>query len=325
MIEIETEGTLSSITTHLNEVARNFQTTWFRGQPDFEHKLVPSIFRQGSKYGVTYHEQKMFFEFKRRYPDQSENHKTTYEWLTLMQHYGLPTRLLDWSSNLLVGLYFCCVNNKEKDGALFVFDPTNMERIFSFNELLEMQVQEKSRSDFFHRLIYQSDSLLPITSKLNGISLQELRDDLYKRSKFCGLSTSSSAALESLEIKTELPNTLDMNGNVMPHVFQDIKRAFSNIVPFRAPHLNPRIRQQHGYFTFHGGMFFDGEEFIPVGQMEDEMYSGNSLIKIKIAKEDKESILKELFYAGIKEATLFPEMEFQARDIKALYSSVLSS
>lgn len=281
MIEIEAEGTLSSITTRLSEVAENFQTTWFRGQPNYENKLVPSIFRQGPQFGVTYHEQKMFDEFKRRYPDQSDNHKTTYEWLTLMQHYGLPTRLLDWSSNLLVGLYFCCVNDKQDDGALFIFDPTNMESMYSFNEMLEMQVQEKSRSDFFGRLIYRFDSFLDVTSRLNGFSLQELRDDLYKRAQFCGLSTGSSAAFESLEVKTELPNTQDINGNAVPHVFQDIKRAFSNIVPFKAPHLNPRTRQQHGYFTFHGGMFIDGEEFIPVGQMEDEMYGGNSLLRLK--------------------------------------------
>uniref|UniRef100_A0A3B0MK21 FRG domain-containing protein n=1 Tax=Arsenophonus endosymbiont of Trialeurodes vaporariorum TaxID=235567 RepID=A0A3B0MK21_9GAMM len=66
-----------------------------------------------------------------------------------MQHYGLPTRLLDWSSNLLVGLYFCRIKSLDKDGALFIFDPTLMESMYKFNELLEMQVQEKSRSDFF--------------------------------------------------------------------------------------------------------------------------------------------------------------------------------
>lgn len=325
MREIEAAGTLSSITSCLDEVAGDFKTTWFRGQPNYDHKLVPSIFRQGKAFGVTYNEQRMFDEFKRRYPDQSENHKTTYEWLTLMQHYGLPTRLLDWSSNLLVGLYFCCINDIENDGALFIFDPTSMERMYSFSELLEMQVQEKTRSDFYHRIIYRLDSYLDETSKLNGISIRDLRNDLYKRVAFCGLSTGSSANFDSLEIKTELPNTQDINGNIVPHVFQDIKRAFSNIVPFKAPHLNPRIRQQHGYFTFHGGMFIDGEEFIPVGEMEHEMYTSTSLIKLKILKEHKAGILKELAYAGIKEATLFPEMEYQAREIKALYSSAISS
>jgi len=200
-----------------------------------------------------------------------------------------------------------------------------MEAKYRFNEFLEMQVQEKSRSDFFNRIIYQLDHMLDGSCKLNGISIQELRNDLYKRSKFCGLSTGSTASFDSLELKTELPNTQDLDGNLVPYVFSDVKRAFSNIVPFKAPHLNPRIRQQHGYFTFHGGMFIDGDEFIPVGEMENEMYTGSSLIKLKISKEHKGKLLEELSYAGIKEATLFPEMEYQAREIKMLYSSVISS
>ncbi|GLR08478.1 hypothetical protein GCM10007905_11970 [Mixta theicola] len=114
----------------------------------------------------------MFEEFKRHYPEQSNNHKNTYEWVTLMQHYGLPTRLLDWSGNLLVGLYFCCINDSDKDGVIFIFDPTYLDENYKFNELLEMQVQEKSRDDFFHRIIYQLDDVLDGSCKLNGISIQ---------------------------------------------------------------------------------------------------------------------------------------------------------
>jgi FRG domain len=38
-----------------------------------------------------------------------------------MQHYGLPTRLLDVTFNPLVGLYFACWNDKDKDGELITF------------------------------------------------------------------------------------------------------------------------------------------------------------------------------------------------------------
>lgn len=325
MKEIQVKGNLSSITDCLNESAEGFQALWFRGQPNYKHKLVPSIFRQGENFGVIYNEQKMFEEFKRRYPDQSDSHKTTYEWLTLMQHYGLPTRLLDWSSNLLAALYFCCINDKKEDGALYIFDPTNMERMYGFNELLEMQVQVKSRSDFFNRLIYKLDNVLDENSMLNGVTIGDLKKDLMKRSRFTGLSTGSTESFESLAIRTELPNTVDIEGNTVPHIYQDIKRAFSNIIPFKAPHLNPRIRQQHGFFTFHGGMFVDGMDFIPTGDMEDEMYTGQSLLKLKISKDDKSSLLRELSYAGIREATLFPEMEYQAKEIKELHSTSSSS
>uniref|UniRef100_A0A3B0M350 Uncharacterized protein n=1 Tax=Arsenophonus endosymbiont of Trialeurodes vaporariorum TaxID=235567 RepID=A0A3B0M350_9GAMM len=58
MREIEAEGTLSSITACLNKVAADFQSIWFRCQPSYGHKLLPSIFRQGSSFGVAYHEKK---------------------------------------------------------------------------------------------------------------------------------------------------------------------------------------------------------------------------------------------------------------------------
>jgi hypothetical protein len=47
-----------------------------------------------------------------------------WERATIAQHYGVPTRLLDWSENPLVGLYFALDDNNydDEDGVIWVFE-----------------------------------------------------------------------------------------------------------------------------------------------------------------------------------------------------------
>jgi hypothetical protein len=46
-----------------------------------------------------------------------------WHWYFLMQHYGAPTRILDWTVNPLVALYFAVRERIEENGAVWVVDP----------------------------------------------------------------------------------------------------------------------------------------------------------------------------------------------------------
>ena len=90
---------------------------WFRGLCDVRYALQPSWYRLGSEAeGVD--EYDLLDEFERRAPLLLERERSgsTWEWYFLMQHYGLPTRLLDWSESSLVGLYFAVGDWKGKGG-----------------------------------------------------------------------------------------------------------------------------------------------------------------------------------------------------------------
>ncbi len=98
------------------------RSTWiFRGHSDSSFTLVPSVGRtaHASKSRAKY-EESLFDIFRR----EARGHlpaipKDEWEWLSLAQHHGLPTRLLDWTINPLVALYFAVSANPGEGGQFF--------------------------------------------------------------------------------------------------------------------------------------------------------------------------------------------------------------
>ncbi|MDG4812640.1 FRG domain-containing protein [Hydrogenovibrio sp. 3SP14C1] len=95
----------------------------FRGAADSEYDLKPSIGRTTEKHaknGIETLERLIMDEFKRlAAAELDKTPETDWEWLFLAQHYGLPTRLLDWSTNPLVALYFAIEQYDDKDGLIY--------------------------------------------------------------------------------------------------------------------------------------------------------------------------------------------------------------
>ena len=102
------------------------ETTVYRGVKDDSYKLIPKVGRINFEWrhkSVKNAEKYMLSLFKQRaIPFLTFSPRNDWEWLALAQHYGLPTRLLDWSRNPLVAAFFAVKEESETDSAIYILE-----------------------------------------------------------------------------------------------------------------------------------------------------------------------------------------------------------
>ena len=259
---------------------------FFRGHSDEKYELLPSLYR---KENFHLSECKIYKDTIVNCPHEFSNCKNTLETLVKMQHYDIPTRLLDVTKNALVALYFACALEKSmsKNGEVIVLQiPQKYICYYDSDKITILANLAKQNNDFHFEYDKKElktkrydDVITKINEKYFGYLLHSIKED--KPQFFDIINPSHIEKVYAVSVKLD----------------------------------NHRIVRQNGAFLIFGvkgkkGICAEVNEYWVLKKNED---------RIIIPSGEKENILKELKIMGITKSTLFPELDKVAGYLKEEY------
>jgi hypothetical protein len=279
-------GKISSLSDYIKIIEKlphkRGSSLYYRGHSNSNYLLEPSLFRKNK---LRNSEHLMYNELLKERPESFIDDRTTLEKLVKMQHYGLPTRLLDITKGPLVALYFSCATHEDK------IDQKND------GEVIVLSIREEL-------IKYNDSDTVTILSNLCKLNQKEkntfntnLSQDEFNRQE---------NTIQLLwQIKQEKP------------IFYDVinPKDINKIVPVKVKKSNDRIKRQDGLFLLYGEGRDKEKLIIP----SDWLIRKDS-DRIIIEQKAKSNIKKQLEELNISKYSLFPDLENCANYIKKKYS-----
>ncbi len=309
-------------------------TVVYRGIADEKYELVPGIARLGNLYIDT--EEKLINDFLTRRPDAFVG-LSDFDVLAKMQHYGLPTRLLDFSANPLIALFFACESAFRKDGRIvccnsFVENDSSAYISAVCNAIVSKSFDHFKVEDFFcnenltltkyldNAYFYQSSTVIRPKYWNQRIANQaglfmlfpNAIIDRYRTVLICAEKLGIEDAIASYGKGKTDPEKIKKALSIEPiEYYRTMDNSFVTEESYK------RLRES-----------YHNNDQVFKDMIQDRFMIANRINKLSKAKirknccsiiikgKDKQKILKELSYLGIGIDYIYPELEYTAQEIK---------
>ena len=299
------EKEVDSIENLISTVKKDYKmwgtntTPWFRGEPITHTPLIPKLYRKTELEieRIKKIELQLLNSFRLQAPVYADiqipQRGHTDQWLFLAQHFGIPTRLLDWTEGLLIALYFALLKDdvKEKGAYIWMLEPNRL------NEL----TQEDAESI--------EEGITWFSPELDSTFwMRKIKESIEDKKISKGnLLTSSKIVIKAMKkIKKVKPRLANMN---IRAAWEKEFKGTEYPVAIIPTYIDQRLNAQRSRFTIWGKNQKGLDKIANI-------FEQNILACYKINHRCVDEMKKDLQLLGITHTTVFSNLENLAKEIQ---------
>lgn len=323
-------------------------TVIFRGISDSQYDLVPGLARLKKSDEDT--ELDLINDFLTRRPD-AFNGLSDFDILAKMQHYGLPTRLLDFSLNPLVALYFACESKITKDGRILCHNTYLQNDNFQItNTICEAAIRKKFDANYrveeylcneklclerYLVEVYLSEETMVVRPKYWNQRIANQAGvfmifpnnlyDRYRKFLIMAKERGLDYAMYQFSFKKFDENIIrDILQKEPIDYYQEFYNKDNNYYlsdeSFNKMFYSYKEEHYEEDFWEKNKKYFENRFLMDSSlKMLDSKIIQNSFCSIIVESKNKKKILQELSHVGIGADYIYPELEYTAKEIKRKY------